>query len=115
MISIPIDCRAIIDLREGRFWRSGRIVASYTLDLSFVTDKGEHAQVYLKRGPPSPMVFIPAEIRLDLKDDANDKVGDLTICVASSLASPIDAIESANRTNQGQRCQSRYRHGCNGS
>jgi hypothetical protein len=46
------------------------------------------------------MVFIPAEIRLDLKDDANDKVGALTICVTSSLAGPTGAIESASRASQ---------------
>jgi hypothetical protein len=87
-------------VRERHFRHSGRIVASCSWDVSSVTAKGGPAHDYLKRRPCSRTVFIPAEIRFDLKDNANDKVGDLTICVASSLTSPSDAVESANRAAQ---------------
>jgi hypothetical protein len=55
----PIDCRVIIDLREHRFGRAGRIVASCVFDLSSATDQGESAHVYVKRGPRSCTIFIP--------------------------------------------------------
>jgi ABC-type transporter Mla subunit MlaD len=41
--------------------------------------------------------FIPAEIRLDLEDAAKDKVGELTMYIASSAVSISDAIENANQ------------------
>jgi hypothetical protein len=96
VIPTPIDCRVTIDLCERRFGRSGRILASCTLDLSSAAEKGEPAHVYAKRGRRSRTIFISAEICLDLKGGAN-KLGELTICVASSLASASDAVESANR------------------
>jgi hypothetical protein len=99
VIATPIDCKASIDLRKRCFGRSGRIVASCSLDLSSATDKGE-LHVYLKRRPPPPTVFIQAEISLDLKNDANDKFGELAICVAFSRASPINVIQSADRATQ---------------
>jgi hypothetical protein len=43
------------------------------------------------------LVFIPAAMRLDLKDGTNQKVGELTIVVGSSLASTGDAVEHANQ------------------
>jgi hypothetical protein len=55
----PIDCRVTIDLREHRFGRSGRVVASCAFDLSSTTDQGEFAHVYVKRGPRSCTVPIP--------------------------------------------------------
>jgi hypothetical protein len=93
----PSDCRVVIDLREGRLGRSGQIVASGTLDFSSATDKGEPAHAYVKRGPRSHTAFIRAEIRLDLKSDADDKFGDLTICVTTSFASAREAVQNANQ------------------
>jgi hypothetical protein len=53
-----IDCRMTIDLRERRFGRSGRIVASCSLDLSSAADQGELAHIYVKRGLRSCTVFV---------------------------------------------------------
>jgi hypothetical protein len=44
--------------------------------------------------------FIPAEIYLDLKSDANDKSGELTICVASSIVSTGDVVQNTNQAAQ---------------
>jgi hypothetical protein len=92
----PIDCRVTIDLRERRFGRSGRIVASCTFDLSSATDQGESAHVYVKRGPCSCSLY-PADISLDLKDGANNKFGELKICITSSLASTQEAVQRASQ------------------
>jgi hypothetical protein len=90
-----IKGRVAIELRKPRFGRSGQIIASCSLDLSSATDKGEPTHVYVKRVSRSRTVFILAEIRLDLRDNANDKFGDLTICVASSLVSG-EAVQNAS-------------------
>ncbi|KAF9508877.1 hypothetical protein BS47DRAFT_1397417 [Hydnum rufescens UP504] len=71
----PIDCKMAIDLCKHRFGCKGQIVASCALDLSSATGN---------------------EIRLDLQGAANDKVGELTICMASSLPPPSDAVGSTN-------------------
>jgi hypothetical protein len=93
----PSDCRVAIDLRERRFGRSGRVVASCTLDLS-ETDKGEPAHVYVyvyvKTKSCSLKIFILTELCLVLKN-ANDKFGELTIFVASS--STGEAVQNANQ------------------
>jgi hypothetical protein len=52
---------------------------------------------YVRIGPCSHMVFIPAEMCLDLKDGANKKVGDLTILLASSLSPTRYAVENVNQ------------------
>jgi hypothetical protein len=93
----PVDCKVAIELRKRHFGRSGQIVASCSLDLSSATDKGEPTRVYVKRGSRSPMIFIPADIRLVLKDDTNDKFGELTICVASSLVSSGEAVQNVGQ------------------
>jgi hypothetical protein len=95
----PVDCRGAIDLLKGRLGCSAQIIASCTLDLSSMNE-GKAAYLYIQSEPCSCMIFIPAEIHLDLKDDADNKFGELTICVASSLAFPNDAIESANWATQ---------------
>jgi hypothetical protein len=93
----PSDCIVIIYLREGRLGCSGQIVASGTLDFSSATDKGEPAHAYGKRGPHSHTVFIRAEMCLDLKSDADNKFGDLTICVTTSFTSAREAVQNANK------------------
>jgi hypothetical protein len=95
----PTNCKVAIDLRRRRPGRSGRIIALCNLDLSAL-DKGESAHVYVKRGPCSPTVSVPADISLDLKSDVNDKVGELTVRVTSSLASTSEAVKNATQTVQ---------------
>jgi hypothetical protein len=46
------------------------------------------------------MVIIPPEICLDLKSDPNDTFGELTICVASYLASTSEAVKTINQAAQ---------------
>jgi hypothetical protein len=96
----PIDCRVTIELRKRRFGRSGWIVASCGLDLSSAGDKGERAHVDVKRGSRSRSVFIPAEIRLDLKDNANGKFGELIICVASSVVSTGETVQNPSQAGE---------------
>jgi hypothetical protein len=43
------------------------------------------------------MVFICAEICLDLKGDTDDKFRDLTICVATSLAPTGEVVQNTNQ------------------
>jgi hypothetical protein len=93
----PVDCKVAIELCKHHFGRSGQIVASCSLDLSSATDKGEPTRVYVERGSRSRMVFIPADIRLVLKDDADHKFGELTICVASSLVSSGEAVQNVGQ------------------
>jgi hypothetical protein len=90
----PIDCRVTIRLREHRFGRSGQIVASCAFDLSSTPDPGESAHVYVKRGLRSCSLH-PADLSLDLKDGANNKSGELKICIASSLASTLQKASQA--------------------
>jgi hypothetical protein len=95
-----IDCRVAIDLRKRRFGRSGQIVASCSLDLSSVTDKGEAADVHVEIWPRLRTTFIPAEICLELKGGRNNKFGELIICVVSSLTPTNDAAQNASQAAQ---------------